>query len=102
MHELSHFRANFGQLEQRLSTRGAVAGLETFRELDLKRRASLTETEALKSRVNTDSTEIGKLQSQGGDTNERQERVRAMQIQIAALDEQVKVLEEQFRELLAG
>jgi seryl-tRNA synthetase len=102
MHDLSYFRANFDQIAQRLSTRGAVAGLETFRELDLKRRAALTETEALKSRVNTDSMEIGKLKREGADTSERQENVRAMKAQIAALDEQVKVLEEQFRDLLAG
>jgi seryl-tRNA synthetase len=104
MHDLSYFRANFDRIAQGLATRGAgaVAGLETFRELDLKRRAALTETEALKSRVNTDSTEIGKLKREGADTSERQESVRAMKAQIAALDEQVKVLEEQFRDLLAG
>jgi seryl-tRNA synthetase len=102
MHDLSYFRANFDQIAQRLSTRGNVAGLETFRELDRKRRAALTETEALKSRVNADSTEIGKLKREGADTAERQESVRAMKAQIAALDEQVKTLEEQFRDLLAG
>jgi seryl-tRNA synthetase len=102
MHDLAYFRANFDQIAQRLATRGAVAGLEIFRDLDLKRRAALTETEALKSRVNIDSTEIGKLKRQGADTTERQESVRAMKTQIAALDEEVKVLEEQFRDLLAG
>src|ERR1700689_2226564 len=102
MHDLSYFRANFDQIAQRLSTRGNVAGLETFRELDRKRRAALTETEALKSRVNTDSTEIGKLKREGADTSERQESVRAMKAQIAAVDEQVKALEGQFRDLLAG
>jgi seryl-tRNA synthetase len=102
MHDLSYFRANFDQIAQRLATRGAVAGLETFRELDHKRRAALTETEALKSRVNTDSVEIGKLKREGADTTERQESVRAMKTQIAALDEHVKGLEEQFRDLLAG
>jgi seryl-tRNA synthetase len=104
MHDLSYFRANFDQIAQRLATRGAgaVAGLETFRELDLKRRAAITETETLKSRVKTDSTEIGKLKGQGADTTERQESVRAMKAQIAALDEQVKVLDEQNHDLLAG
>ncbi|MGA3239046.1 MAG: serine--tRNA ligase [Bryobacteraceae bacterium] len=102
MHDLAYFRANFDQIAQRLATRGAVAGLEIFRDLDLKRRAALTETEALKSRVNIDSTEIGKLKRHGADTTERQESVRAMKTQIAALDEEVKVLEEQFRDLLAG
>jgi seryl-tRNA synthetase len=74
MHDLSYFRADFNRTAQRLATRGAVAGLETFRELDQKRRAVVTEREARKSRVNIDSTEIGKLKSQGADTTERQER----------------------------
>ena len=70
MHDLAHFRAHFDQIAQRLATRGpaAVAGLEAFRELDLKRRAALTETEALKSRVNANSLEIGKLKREGADT----------------------------------
>jgi len=102
MHDLSYFRANFDQIAQRLSTRGAIAGLETFRELDKTRRAAVTETEALKARVNIDSTEIGKLKREGADTAERQENVRAMKARIATLDEQVKGLEEQFRDLLAG
>ncbi len=99
MHDLSHFRADFDQIAQRLSTRGAVAGLDTFRELDLKRRAALTETEGLKSRVNADSAAIGKLKREGADTSTQQENVRAMKTQIAALDEQVSTLEEQFRDL---
>jgi seryl-tRNA synthetase len=102
MHDLAYFRANFDRIAQRLTTRGAVAGLETFRELDLNRRAALTETEALKSRVNIDSMEIGKLKREGADTAERQESVRAMKVRIATLDEHVKGLETQFRELLAG
>jgi seryl-tRNA synthetase len=102
MHDLTYFRANFDQIAQRLSTRGVIAGLDTFRELDRTRRAALTETEALKSRVNSDSVEIGKLKREGADTSARQESVRAMKAEIAALDEQVKALEEQFRDLLAG
>jgi seryl-tRNA synthetase len=102
MHDLSYFRANFDQIAQRLSTRGVVAGLETFRELDRKRRSALTETEALKARVNAESVEIGKLKREGGDTSARQDSVRAMKGEIAALDEQLKTLEEQFRDLMAG
>jgi seryl-tRNA synthetase len=102
MHDLSHFRANFDQIAQRLGTRGAVAGIETFRELDKKRRAALTENEGLKSRVNIDSVEIGKLKREGVDTAERQESVREMKARIAALDVQVKDLEAQFDELLTG
>ncbi len=102
MHDLSHFRANFDQIAQRLATRGPVAGLEQFRELDRKRRAALTEVEQLKSRANAESVEIGKLKREGADTTARQESVRAAKASIAALDEQVKAIETQFDDLLTG
>jgi seryl-tRNA synthetase len=102
MHDLSHFRANFDQIAQRLATRGAVAGLEQFRELDSKRRAALTEVEQLKSRSNAESVEIGKLKREGADTTARQENVRAAKASIAALDEQVKAIEAEFHDLLTG
>jgi seryl-tRNA synthetase len=102
MHDLSYFRANFDQIAQRLATRGPVAGLEQFRELDRKRRAALTEVEQLKSRANAESVEIGKLKREGADTTARQESVRAAKASIAALDEQVKALETQFDDLLTG
>jgi len=102
MHDLSHFRANFDKIAQRLAARGPVAGLEQFRELDRQRRAALTEVEQLKSRANAESVEIGKLKREGADTTARQESVRAAKASIAGLDEQVKALEAQFDELLAG
>ena len=81
MHDLSHFRANFDHISQRLAARGAgaVAGLTQFRELDRKRRAALTETEQLKSRANAESMEIGKLKREGADTTARQESVRVVE-----------------------
>ncbi len=102
MHDLSYFRANFDKIAERLSARGPVAGLEQFRELDKARRAALTETEQLKAHSNAEAVEIGKLKREGADTTSRQESVRAMKAQIAALDEQVKALESEFGELLAG
>ncbi len=104
MHDLSHFRANFDHISQRLAARGAgaVAGLTQFRELDRKRRAALTETEQLKSRANAESMEIGKLKREGADTTARQESVRSLKLSIATLDEQVKSLESEFADLLTG
>lgn len=102
MHDLSYFRANFDQIAQRLTERGSVPGLDQFRELDRNRRAALTETEQLKAQANAEATEIGKLKREGADTSARQESVRGLKTRIAALDEQVKALEAQFDELLAG
>ena len=76
--------------------------LDGFRELDRKRRAAISETEQLKAQVNAESVKIGELRRQGADTAEQQERVRSTKSRIASLDEQVKALDDEFRELLAG
>jgi seryl-tRNA synthetase len=102
MHDLSFFRSNFERVAERLSTRGSVPNLEQFRELDQKRRAAISETEQLKAKVNAESAEIGKLRKQGLDTSSRQEEVRRSKERIASLDDQVKSLDGEFRELLAG
>ncbi len=102
MHDLSVFRADFERVAARLASRGAVPGLDKFREMDLARRAAISEAEQLKARANAESAEIGKARRAGEDTAARQENVRAMKERIAALDEQVKTLDGEFRELLAG
>ena len=65
MHDLGFFRANFEKIAQRLSTRGAISGLDQFRELDKRRRAAITEAEELKARRNTESAEIAELRKAG-------------------------------------
>jgi len=102
MHDLATFRNSFDRIAQRLATRGNLPQLERFRELDRKRRAAIFQTEKLKAGVNSESSEIGKLKREGADTSERQERVRAMKAEIASLEEQVKALDDEFRDLLAG
>src|ERR1035438_9907301 len=61
-----------------------------------------SQPEQLKAAANSESAEIGKLRRQGEDTTARQEQVRRTKEQIAGLDEQVKSLEAEFHELLAG
>ena len=102
MHDLPTFRNNFDRIAERLAARGPMPALEQFRELDLRRRAAITQAEQLKSRRNAESAEIARLKREGADTAERQKQVRAIGDEIAALDEQVKRLDEEFRELLAG
>jgi seryl-tRNA synthetase len=102
MHDLSYFRANFERIANRLATRGNVAGLDQFRELDQPRRTAITKAEQLKARVNEQSAEIGRWRREGADTTTQQEQVRAMKAEIAALDEQVQSLDARFQELLAS
>ena len=102
MHDLSFFRNNFERVAERLASRGPIPSLDRFRELDRARRAAISQSEQLKAAANAESAEIGKLRRQGEDTTARQERVRRMKEQIAGLDDQVKSLEAEFHELLAG
>src|SRR6202521_4026621 len=102
MHDLSHFRSNLDAIAQRLATRGFQLDVARFREVDLERRAAVTESEQLKAQRNTESVEIGKLRKQGVDTAERQQQIRAMGERIEALDKRTDALDESFREMLAG
>jgi seryl-tRNA synthetase len=102
MHDLSHFRQSFEAIAARLATRSNPPSLDRFRELDVRRRAAITQTEQLKAKANEQSTEIGKQKKAGGDTTALQENVRALKTEIAALDEQVKSVDAEFQELLAG
>jgi len=102
MHDLGFFRSNFEKIAERLAARGPVTGLDQFRDLDQRRRAAITEAEELKARRNTESAEIAKLRKAGQDTADRQQQVREIGSRIGALDEQIKALDDQFRDLLAG
>jgi seryl-tRNA synthetase len=102
MHDLSFFRSHFDQIAERLATRSNPPALDRFRDLDQKRRAAISQSEPKKAEVNAMSAAIGKLRSQGADTSGAQEQVRRLKAEVAALDEQVKSVDQEFQELLSG
>ena len=102
MHDLTYFRSNFERIAARLATRGGTISLDGFRDLDRQRRSAISLAEQLKARKNQESVEIGKLKREGADTAERQKEVRAIAGRIAALDEEMNAVDQQFQELLAG
>jgi seryl-tRNA synthetase len=102
MHDLSYFRSNLEAVAQRLADRGFTLDVEVFRAADSKRRAALTEIEALKAQRNAESQEIGKKKKAGEETEALQAAVRAIGERITSLDEQVKAIDEEFRLTLAG
>jgi seryl-tRNA synthetase len=102
MHDLAWFRGNLDLVADRLLTRGFELDREQFRKLDRERRAALTETEELKAQRNRESGEIAKLRREGIDTSRHQLKVREIGERIAALDENVRFLDDTFRTLLAG
>ncbi len=102
MHDLGYFRANFDAIAARLATRSNPPSLDTFRELDARRRAAIRESEELKARRNSQSAEIATLRKLGADTAEKQKIVREIGDRITALDEQVRAADKEFQDLLAG
>jgi seryl-tRNA synthetase len=102
MLDLAFFRANFDTVATRLATRGTPLNLDNFRELDRRRRSAITEAEELKAQKNAASTEIQKLRQQGVDTTARQQEIGGLKERIAGLDEVVKSVDDEFRELLTG
>ncbi|HTT62184.1 MAG TPA: serine--tRNA ligase [Bryobacteraceae bacterium] len=102
MYDLAWFRANFDRVAERLQTRGSLPSLDSYRELDQRRRAAIAESEQLKARRNAESNEIARLRREGADTSERQQQVRAIGERIGVLAAEEKAADESFREMLAG
>src|SRR5216684_578105 len=102
MHDLGYFRAHFDEIAARLATRSNPPSLDTFRELDARRRSVIHQSEELKARKNADSAAILALKNQGVDTSEQQKAVREIGDRISALKEQKRASEQELQDLLAG
>jgi seryl-tRNA synthetase len=101
MYDLTFFRNNLEQIQRRLATRGYELDIQSFEELDRRRRQFVTEAEQLKAERNQASAEIAKLRKAGQDTAERQQQVRAIGDRITDLDSQVSKIDAEFRDFLA-
>ncbi len=101
MYDLTFFRNNLEHIQQRLATRGHSLDIESFQELDHRRRQCVTESERLKAERNQASAEIAKLRKAGEDTSERQQQVRAMGDRITELDNQLVKFDSDFRDFLS-
>ena len=102
MHDLGAFRANLDAIAERLATRGKPIPIEEFRELDLRRRGAITETEELRAEQNALSREVAAMRKAGQDTAELQAKSRAIGERISALAGQTDAVDAEFRTLLAG
>ena len=71
-------------------------------ELDDKRRALLAEVEALKAEQNKASKEIPKMKKAGEDTTALMAEMKELSTKIAGLDEQVKAVQAELRDVLLG
>ena len=102
MHDLGSFRANIDSIAARLATRGLVLPVEQMKELDVRRRAAITESEQLRAAQNAQSREVAQLRKAGTDTTALQQASRAMGDRVTELGKSVEEVDAQFREMLAG
>src|SRR6266702_7156934 len=98
MHDLGYFRAHFDTIAARLATRSNPPSLDTFRDLDARRRSAIRESEELKARRNTESAAIASLRKQGVDTSEQQKAVREIGDLISAREEQARALDKELED----
>ena len=87
MLDLHYVRANLAEVKQRLAGRGGADELlANFEQLDTRRRALLTQVEALKAERNKLSEELGKRRRAGEDAAELSERAKSLKSEIEALE----------------
>ena len=102
MLDINLIRENPDLVRQALIKRNMdPAPVDDAQALDVERRALLSKVEVLKAERNRVSKEISQIK----DAAARQEKIEAMRLvgdQIAALDEQVRGVDERLRELVAG
>ncbi len=100
MLDIKLIRENPDLVRAGLKTRHSPVDISAVLELDVRRRAAITEADQLKSSRNEISKKIGELKKAGQDTSEIQRQTREMGEKIAALDARVREIEEEQRKLV--
>ncbi|MDI6843283.1 MAG: serine--tRNA ligase [Anaerosomatales bacterium] len=95
-------RDNIELVRQALANRGASWDIDRFLELDAERRRLIAETESRQAARNAASKEIGALMKAGdaAAAEARKEQVRALNDEIASLEEQLAAVDAATRDLL--
>ena len=99
MLDIKTLRAREQDVRRALENRGATVNIDPILALDKKRRAVLTDVEGLKNKRNVVSKEISQIK----DAAARQQKINAMREvgdRISAIDEKVKVVDENLRYLM--
>ncbi len=93
-------RDNFDDVKTKLDKRGKNFNLESFKDLDLKRRELILKIEEMKSNQNAQSKQIPVLKKEGKDTTAIMEEMKVLSEKISALDPELKEIEEKILELM--
>ncbi len=97
MLDINLIRSNPDFVKAALAKRGYEADFSELLDWDQKRRALLTDNEAVKAERNKKSKEIPVLKKQGVDTAQLMEELKAMADRVKEMDEEQTALEEKIR-----
>jgi len=101
MLDMKLLRNRFDEVKARLQHRGEdISGLDSFQQLDEKRRELLRQTEQLKNRRNTVSREIAQKKKAGEDATAEIENMRRVGDEIKRLDEELRQIEGELQDIL--
>ena len=100
MLDLNFVRNNLDFVQQKVEAKGTPFDRKLFTEIDNNRREQITNIENIKSKKNKLGKEIGMLKRQKADTTNLEEQSKAYSAEIAALEEELKVVEQQFQDFI--
>lgn len=101
MLDLKHLRNNFEEVKRVLQHRGEdLTALDSFEELDVKRRELIAETEKLKSKRNEVSEQVAVLKREKKDGDTLIAEMRVVGETIKGLDEELRIVESKLEILL--
>ena len=101
MLDVKRLRNNFEEVKKALDNRGErINEIDAFAELDLKRRAMLTESEQLKNKRNVVSEEIARKKKEKQDADGLIKEMKEVSNQIKQFDEEVRQLEEEMNRIM--
>ena len=104
MLDLGFVRDNLPLLEEKLRQRGMdpAAVLKNFRDIDARRRQTITEAETLKAQRNRASEEIAKLKKSGQDASAQIAETKELREKIQDLEKAAEETETELRQVLTG
>ena len=101
MLDIKRIRENYEEVRQAVESRmNGSFGLEAIPQLDEKRRALLSQVEAMKYKQGQDSKQIPVMKKEGQNTSELMKEMKALSEQIKELDLQVTQIEEDIKNAL--
>lgn len=101
MLDIKLLRTDFEKVKQALQNRNeTINEIDSFQDLDEKRRRLLQKTEQLKSRRNTVSQEVAQLKIAGQNADDLIIEMRKVGDEIKELDDEIKQLDDQLQQML--